>query len=691
MKELFTSSLTKSDLVFDIPKRYRKVIKWLLITAIVIYPTVSMFFGLDLGDTGYHMYAYVHLDTDTTRINYTTLFSTVIGHIWYRLFGGLGLIAFNALEVLLELSLALIVYKALKGIFGEITTLAGLLISILGMGTYLNVFNYHQFNVWLLVVIMICQYRAIDLDRPILSFWAGVIYAILIFARLGSVVAIVTCVLYVLACRYRKDFYTKIRKHLTSYLMGAFIIIAFFASIMFSIGLMRAFIDNVFRLKGIASSSDSQYGFINLMNDLIFENLRSMLVGLVFCGSALFLIYAYSKIYTIWIQRRPTWRKKVYPLFLSIFTAIFAAYSLYTVHIFIPIPEWPEMTSGPFFSIGIMYVFTWILVLLTYRPQNDHVFQLHLLSYMAIMLVLLTIAGSNTKTKHVVLAFWFIAPLALFVAKQLLISKRALAIYSRILLGCRLYMSRWILLAVSITLLFVSAIPFVNMLRTTANYDTTDLTKLKYHVNDPKVSMIFTTETEADAVNGVLSYIDSYKKSQPISVYGNSLLFYYLTEHPSYVSPWITAPGYSTLALKNDLDRSDKLYGDVRPLVIWCKTSYAWGFPSEEDAKISLYKRETNAAGMRTKKLVMMQWMRKNNYFVQYENDFYMIFTPGDPSGNVFIERSLPILNEYADPENIIRSEELFPSEPEEGKEPINEEKQTNIEEQTNEGSYQER
>ena len=89
------------------------------------------------------------------------------------------------------------------------------------------------------------------------------------------------------------------------------------------------------------------------------------------------------------------------------------------------VPNWPQMTTGPSFFIGILYVVTFCYVFFNMYSKNGNP-DLIILGICAIMLPLLTIAGSNTGTKHVILAFWIIAPFAVSAVCRFVFSKAAL-------------------------------------------------------------------------------------------------------------------------------------------------------------------------------------------------------------------------------------------------------------------------
>ena len=61
-------------------KKIETVLKVFLIILIMIYPLAGAFLGLDLGDTGYHLFAFENLASNPEKINCTTFFTTVIGY-----------------------------------------------------------------------------------------------------------------------------------------------------------------------------------------------------------------------------------------------------------------------------------------------------------------------------------------------------------------------------------------------------------------------------------------------------------------------------------------------------------------------------------------------------------------------------------------------------------------------------------
>ena len=82
MKEI----IEKKDYV-----KWRRVIKAFLIFCIGFYPLITSFYGIDLGDTGIHMFNYENIFSNPNLVGFTSYFTSVTGWIWLKLFSGLGL------------------------------------------------------------------------------------------------------------------------------------------------------------------------------------------------------------------------------------------------------------------------------------------------------------------------------------------------------------------------------------------------------------------------------------------------------------------------------------------------------------------------------------------------------------------------------------------------------------------------
>ncbi len=126
-----------------------KIIKYTLFAMIFLYPLISSFLGVDMGDTGMHYFFFENLFKYPDRIGFTTYLTSLVGRTWMQFFGFLGLWAPNLLEVVMEWIMSVLVYANFKNHFGKITTLIGILLASLYTGCYINIFNFGNYVLYL--------------------------------------------------------------------------------------------------------------------------------------------------------------------------------------------------------------------------------------------------------------------------------------------------------------------------------------------------------------------------------------------------------------------------------------------------------------------------------------------------------------------------------------------------------------
>ena len=608
-------------------KKHRIFVRNLLLVLCIAYPFAGMFFGLDLGDTGYHLFAFENLASNPEKINYTTYLTTVVGYFWGRLFGGFGLLAFNFLEVLLEWTIIWLVYRTFKDILGEVTVLAGSLIAVMAADAYLNIFNYHQFNAFLLVVLLCLEYSAISEDRLKFSFIAGMMYPVIVFARVGSVIAVVTWFLYLYDTVMNHGSFRRLGKQLLVFIAGCAVSAVLVIGALQLTGTLGHFYDNVIRLRNIASDSSTSYGFGNLLEMLIMDNLKVMASGAIYAASVLVLICAFNMLYAKQEKRSG----KIMTVLAACFIGGISIYQMGFAWNVNPAENWPQMTSGQRFVIGVMYVAAFGAYMLNAFSHDLASRKRTLLVLSGYILVILTIAGSNTGTKHVILGMWLIAPVFVWAVRKIFFSLQTEAWLSVAFRRIGLPMDKKTLLSAFLVAACMFLLKYGHMLYYTFNYDSVDRTKLTATVGAWNVRGIFTTEREAEALRGVLQAIGENDGGEPLMVYGNSLLFYYLTGKESYGAAWVTPATYAFERYQADLELAKEKYGDTLPIVIYCKTNYAYGFEEEKLEENLQLEKSIWYSG---KKEYFVNFLQAGNYGTIFENDYYKVLMPWRGDGN---------------------------------------------------------
>ena len=597
-----------------------KVIKILLMSGIVLYPLLTSFFGIDLGDTGIHMFNYENIFSNPDKVGFTSYFTSVTGNLWLMLFGNLGIWGLNLLEVIMEIAMATVVYKAFGKNLGEVQTLFGIFIAVLASDTYLNVFNYHQFNVFLLILILICQYKAITEDKRLFSLFAGVFFTIVVCSRMGSVTAIVTCFLYLFWYMCENKDIKFLLRHMGSFFAGTLGMGIVMAGVLLLSGQTAYFIANISRLFGLASSSGGGYSMDNLWSTFIFGNLDAIASGFIFLSAGIVLVLGFGMIFT---SKETEIKRRVFNILFGIVTVGVAGYQLIYAYDVNEAPNWPQMTTGPSFFIGLFYVITFFSIFYHLHAKVGKT-EIALIGVEAIILPLLTIAGSNTGTKHVILAFWFIAPISVSSVFALL-KKSSVQLINEMASKLGIVIKYSALVLTLFVLCVSGGYKFFDMIYATMNFDSTDRSSLRYSIENDKLKFMKTTKREADAVNGVLQTVSDLQKKdtkeEKLMVFGGSILLYSLTDMEAYVQPWVSNPNYSEEKLLQDIKKAEQ-ESDTLPIIIYCRTNNYYGF-EEWNYNVLIDSEKSNMYG--GKKELFAEYLEEKNYSIEYMNDYYVV------------------------------------------------------------------
>lgn len=606
-------------------QKIEKSVAIFLTICIFLYPFITSFFGVDLGDTGIHLFNYENIFTHPELVGFTAYFTNVTGWLWLRFFGNLGIWGLNLFEVIIEMIMAFIVYKTFNKYLGKIQTLIGILIAVMATDTYLNVFNYHQYNVLFLIIILSLEFKAIIEEKKVFTFFAGVFLTIVTFSRMGSITALSTCFLYVFYYFFNNEKIQYLLRHLGVFFLGVLSAGVVLSGGLLFTGQMEYFVNNIFRLSGLASASDGGYSINNLWSTFLFGNLDAIASGFLFFSAGMVLLLGINLVLDC-KGKRP----KTIVLNILIFLIIggISIYQLIYAYDVNTAPDWPQMTSGPSFMIGLLYVVTFFYMFFNIYGNKGRK-ELVIVGICAIILPLLTIVGSNTGTKHVILGFWIIAPYVVSALSKLLFSKDILNVINAGTQKIGIKIKHMSVILVVFILGLFAGLKFLHMIYYTMNFDSVDRSSLQYSVESDKLKYMKTTKREADAVNGVLESIDSIQSKdgdndRPLMVFGGSILMYSLTDMDSFVQPWVTNSNYTDEQFVDDIETSKENYEEL-PVVIFGRTNNYYGFEEYNYDVLISSELSNEYAG---KKGSFMQFLQDNDYKLEYMNDYYLVLAP---------------------------------------------------------------
>ena len=585
-------------------------IKVLCLLAIIIWPLYNSFLGLDLVDTGYYLYQY---DTPLSPYGtYTTYLATLIGAVWLKIFPGLGLWGLNLLEIFLEWITCLVVYQTFKTKYGKTTTLSGIAITMLGISTYVNIFNYHQLNMSLCCMMLCFMYIGLKKEKRYFMFVAGCMGALAITCRMPSILTLlcILCIVYWHAwkCKSRRG----LGKNVLAFIAGYIVIGILVAVFLYVFRLMDVIIGEIFRLNDLGNTGSAAYGTTSMLTNLIRDTFWGTIAALLFTACILIFSIVYE-----WVHKKKgirTWILGIYVLVMV--PSIYAA-----IYIVGQAPPFIQLTSFSWFLYGMcVEICLYYIIKGIMKPTEKHA-EDGTIAMMSIALILLCIVGSAARAKHVILGLWIITPFVGNKIKEIIWATKKIQFSAVEKFSFEKLSAKSLHITVGIVL--ISAIVcFGNFVITTNNFDSTDRSKLTTKIESDKVKYIKTTKREAEAVNGVLEKMG--KKDRGLMVVGNGVGFYYLTGMDSYVRPWVSGTSYTYDKLYSDLQvrvgRNEK-----RPVILVCKTNPYEGFDSKDYEVLKTREANNKASG---KKDLIYEFMSVYEYEITYENDYFIIYEP---------------------------------------------------------------
>ena len=595
------------------------------------------FLGIDMVDTGYYYYQYLHPRAD--NVSYSTYLATLIGGLWIRVFPKLGLWGLNILELILEYILCVVVYKTFKDTFRKSSIIIALVFCMLAISTYVNVFNYHQLSMFLCTTMLCAMYIGLNKGKPVFHFFAGGASLLAILTRFPCVLTLVCLLCIVYYYVFIKPSLKKMIRDIVVFLAGFITFMLIVGFMLNALGVLTNVVNDVFRISNLGSSGGASYGVSNQVRNLIFDTLNSVEAALMFGLCALAIsagIYAYFSIRFDENKTGLASRAIIYlPITavlinLGLFGSYFAMYRVGRAPNFIQLTSFSWYMYGMLFVTGLSFLILGITVSVSKERTTSKI--LHnclvgsraetimrdsLIALMGIALVLLSFVGSAARSKHAILGMWFIVPLVIDRIFDVVDFSRRQKTEKR-------WLYIWVKSSVFVVVT-IFLVAFGWFVMNTNNFDDPNIFALNAEIDSDKLRFLKTTDREADAVNEVLAIIDDNVVSgDTLLVIGNPIMFYALTDLEAYVRPWVTGSSYLFSELEMDIGNAESK-GKPYPVIIDAKTNPYAGFSKETyQSQIE----DVNRTNERSEKVQFIRgFMEERGYKKLYENDYFIVWS----------------------------------------------------------------
>lgn len=592
-------------------KKRENIIIMIIVDIIILWPLLNSFFGVDMVDTGYYLYQYENpMDPN---IPYTYYLAVILGAAWNKIFGYFGLWGLNILEVFIEYLLCYITYRILSPLFGKINTLAGILICMLAISTYVNIFNYHQFNMFFCTLLTLFMLKGFVEEKKIWIFASGCSGMLAVASRMPSILSL-CCVFAIIywAIVYKKGIKETV-KNIGAFLAGYVAIAAIYALFLKMSGAFDRVISEIFRLNSLGKSSSGSYSSSNMLTNFINDTVNGVEAALVFvvCAGVIFLAYEY------FIAKKEQIGFRIVGVLVIIagIAGMFAA-----IYLVADAPPYVQLTSFSWFLYGIVFLIPlFYIVRGLFWKKEQYQFD-GIVMFLSEALVLLCFVGSAARAKHVIMGLWLILPFLLNKISSYRRQRDGIRIISKKKEIVFAYQTG---MACILIVLVVFGIAFARFLSVTNNFDSPNRLKLTSTINNEKMEFVFTTEREAQAVNEVLQVVQQNAEDETtLMVVGNSLLFYYLTDLTPYVKIWVTGSSYLYDSLKQDLEEKQNA-GTPLPIIIEAKTNTYEGFSEEKYQELA---DQIKNSHYREKGQLITEFRNNHQYNMIFENDYFSVY-----------------------------------------------------------------
>lgn len=479
----------------------------LLVSMIIIYPSLLVFQGLDFTDTGFYLTSYVQIFNSPRNLRYELLYwlSDVIGGIWLRFFGGLGYIGIRLAWVLIIWIIIFCYYKLLCKYINKNILLTGLFIMLIFTSNTTHTLDYNTLTTLFYGIGSISLFYGVTNNKNYLILLGAFVLGLGIFLRLPNVLGMgLVLGIFYYGLIEKITFRNQLRQCLY-FAIGYILAIVFTIILMKLLGHLNYYIDSLKLVIGLGSNSKASHGIGNLIF-LFISNYLNVIKLVIMFG----IIIIGAIILTI-----PIVRKSEFPTVLYVFVFIISLMLWSRYYSFDSYKNSISAING-FTDIAlILYIFNFI------KTSN----KFRLISLLGLLILILTPLGSDNGIYNSIFGMWLSGVILLWTIFQI----DVLINFKSISLKNSLNSFKSLICIVFIAFCLVQGYRYTYR-------DTVNRSLMKYSINNKSLRGIFTTKDRAKVVGELLNQTKDYvKKNENLLAYSDIQLIYYLTETKPYL------------------------------------------------------------------------------------------------------------------------------------------------------------
>ncbi|MDR2733713.1 MAG: hypothetical protein LBC99_03585 [Spirochaetota bacterium] len=580
------------------------------IIIILVYPLLTIFQGLDMGDFGFWAVKYRDALSFDPALNLSgenggvfplaSIYLTeIFGGVWHALFGRLGVFSFKLLFAFIAWATAWIAYKSLRPFFvARRPLLFGLALAVLAITPTMQLINYNNFPAFLYVCTAFFLLRTFRNGRAENFFFAGLCMSLTVFARIPSIAGIL---LFLIPLAY-------IRSHLgTGAMLRSFVwsFLGFIAGCVFTGVIVILLGQEEIFLNGIKATLFGDMGPYHKFSYLA----KRFLSDTAKVAGTILALAAFYTLFSRLLSRRDDWRARLLPCIAAFFL----------VHLPMYLIE-QELGNGKQLISFPLYIFAFALflagIILFSLPG-----QFLRNRWAHICLVVFGIAfllplGSDQVWWNAKFGLWLALPLALGTVfragnAQAFYFGR-FSVYARALFWSIL-VPAWV---------FTAAYAFTQTDRDQANR-----LKLVHSLHHPNLRGIHTNKARADALNELTDYLARYDLKGKAVLIPFAPLLTYVTECIPYLGFSMPHALFSHSRLTNAFSWARGVHREY-PLIIYVRAITAarnWPLP---DPYAAQWLQTQWAAPRPTLHALTMELIQEGGYTEVWTNAIAAVYEP---------------------------------------------------------------
>jgi len=495
-------------------KMSSKNYNWLM-ALVIIFPYLLIFQGLDVTDIGFWLtnYQQIFIEPSSIQLLFSCWLSNVIGGIWIRMVGGLGLFGVKLGGAIVVSITCYLSYLILKDYIKKEFLLIGLLLTemIAFSGTSI-ILNYNNLPALFFTLAAYFFIKAILKEQYILFLFSGFLIGLNIFIRFSNILGILLVVV-IFFYGYLKKIKISIQIRRSLYFfLGWCASIIMVIIIMKILGHYELYLNSLSGLFKMGTSSDSHHSGIMLIKLLI----RDHLFVLQYFFIALVGTIAISKIFHK-IKLNKYFKYIIFFIFALLISSFLYKGHRYFIYII----------------MGMLYLS--LLINIFNLPKID--VNLKMISLTALLILFITPLGSKNGISNARFGMWLALPISIALLMQIMEIQNDLNFTtdSNKFFGRFKINKQEMLFAKIIILIFCFTFMLMFSFRYTYS-DTANRLTMHYSIKHPKLRMVYTTKERAKVVGELLDEIPKYVQAGDyLLCYEHIPMVHFLTETRPYL------------------------------------------------------------------------------------------------------------------------------------------------------------